>query len=60
MRSVRSLRDLSCIRLLNYKEVVAAKNTELDEIRVQLEFRPVITMNPYKGEEASGLQVDNK
>jgi hypothetical protein len=38
VRSVRPLRDLATIRLLNYKEVMAS--TDLQYIKMQLDWRP--------------------
>ena len=46
IRSVRPLRDLATIRLLNYKEVMAS--TDLQFIKIQLDWRPQMSMNPYR------------
>lgn len=49
IRSVRPLRDLATIRLLNYKEVMAS--TDLQYIKMQLDWRPQMSMNPYRTRE---------
>ena len=49
VRSVRRLRDLQTIKLLNYKQVMQGPNSDTALIRMQLEFHPSHSIpNPYK------------
>ena len=54
VRSVRNLRDLLTVKILNYKQTLSKSATSSTGlITVQLEWRSLAQPNPYKGEEGS-------